>query len=447
MRRLTVASIALALSVSLLGLGAGTGEAHQGPHGTVSIDHSSGDNTATAVGAIQACAEKTLAADEEFSVDLVVQGIPGNDEDMGAFQARLTFDSSILEFVSVIASDPASEPKFFLEKSGLTTAPVSNETAAGDWKIGVFQLGPNRGNTGDGLLARLNFRALGDGVSKIGLQPGDDVSFYTDVQFLNHSFEVLNSGAVGINQACAVTQPTATPEGSPQPGATPGATPGAQPTATADAQATAKPDADGDSVPDVDDKCSGTPAGASADPSGCSDAQLEQLKQQARAELIDTATTGLNLAVSLDTVVVGGSTDVLAAIADENGDTLPGVDVTFKIDEQPGSDATLDGQPSLERTSDADGVAEARLHVGTAPGQVVVSATARGETKTVSVSVVGATVVQGTPVATPTSDRGADAGDGAGVPLWLILAAGLGGGALALAGLAWLAWSRRNRST
>jgi hypothetical protein len=444
MRRLTVASIALALSVSLLlGLGAGTGEAHQGPHGTVSIDHTSGDNTAAAIGATQACAEKSLSAGEEFSVDLVVQGIPGNDEDMGAFQVRLTFDSSILEFVSVIASDPASEPKFFLEKSGLDTAPASHETAAGDWLIGVFQLGPDRGNTGDGLLARLNFRALGDGVSNINLEPGDGVSYYTDVRFINHPFEVLNSGAVGINQACAVTQPTATPEGGPQPTGTPGA----QPTGTPDAQPTATPDADGDAVPDVDDKCSGTPAGASADPSGCSDVQLEQLKQEARDQLIDTATAGLNLAVSLDTVVVGGSTDVLAAIADENGGTVPGVDVTFKIDEQPGSDATLDGQPSLERTSDADGVAEARLHVGTTPGQVVVSATARGETKTVSVSVVRATVGQGTPVATPTSDRGADTGDDSGVPLWSILAAGLGGGALALAGLAWLARSRRNRST
>lgn len=217
MRLLIIAPLALVLAVSpALGLGGGGGAAGQdGASGTLSLDHATGDNTASAVGSIQECDTKPLSAGQEFTADIVVQGIPGNGEDMGAFQTRITFDSSVINFVSIAVSDPAGGAQFFLEKAGTPqVAPVSGENAPGDWTVGGFQLGSNRGNNGDGLLARLTFRVVGSGVTNINLEP-DGNTFYADVSFTNHDFDTVNSGAVGINQACVVAQPTATPVGGP----------------------------------------------------------------------------------------------------------------------------------------------------------------------------------------------------------------------------------------
>jgi hypothetical protein len=157
--------------------------------------------------------------------------------------------------------------------------------------------------------------------------------------------------------------------------------------------------------------------------------------------LLERVTAGLNLDVSLDTVAVGGSTTVLAVFADENDEPVSGVDITFKIEEQPGSDADLDGEPEVTKASDAEGVAKATLNVGNTPGEIVVSATAEGQTETVTVTAVEsaaegpAAQTEGTPgpespVAdgTPDSDPMPTAGssgddssdDGSGLPAWMV---------------------------
>jgi cobalamin biosynthesis Mg chelatase CobN len=210
------------------------------------------------------------------------------------------------------------------------------------------------------------------------------------------------------------------------------------------------PDADGDGVPDVEDKCPGTATGASVDASGCSQAQLEELKKEAIEELLEQAAAGMNLTAVLDAVTAGGSTDVIAVCADENDNPLPNVDITFKIDKQPGSGANLDGEAEVTKTSDAEGVAEAKLNVGSTPGDIVASATAEEcEAETITVTVTRTSTPTGdgmTPVSTrtPTStttgeavgltDSGDVGGSGSNWVFYALvpslLLAVLGGGAL-----------------
>ncbi len=232
----------------------------------------------------------------------------------------------------------------------------------------------------------------------------------------------LFDGVVSVNKAV----PSPCPPGAPAPAPTATPVPGTIPTATATAMPTGDgglPDADRDGVPDVEDKCPGTATGASVDASGCFEAQLEELKKEAKEELLEELTAGMNLTVALDAVTAGGSTDVLAVCADENDNPLPAVDVTFNIDKQPGSGANLDGQAEVTKASDAEGVAEAKLNVGSTPGDIVVSATAEEcETETITVTVTRTSTPTGdgvtptsarTPASTPTGEAGGliDPGD------------------------------------
>ncbi len=115
----------------------------------------------------------------------------------------------------------------------------------------------------------------------------------------------------------------------------------------------------------------------------------------------------MNLTAVLDAVTAGGSTDVIALCADENDNPLPNVGITFKIDKQPGSGANLDGEAEVTKTSDAEGVAEAKLNVGSTPGDIVASATAEEcETVTITVTVTRTPTPTGDGV-TPTSTRSA----------------------------------------
>ena len=101
--------------------------------------------------------------------------------------------------------------------------------------------------------------------------------------------------------------------------------------------------------------------------------QIEELTAETTEGLIEEARAGqTSLVAVLDTVTAGGSTDLLALCADENRKPLPDVDITFKIDQEPGSDSSLDGQAEVTKTSDAEGVAEATLNVGNSSGGVAV---------------------------------------------------------------------------
>ncbi len=268
----------------------------------------------------------------------------------------------------------------------------------------------------------------------------------------------LFDGIVYVNKALPSPCPHAAP--APAPTATP--VPGTIPTATTMPTGDGGlPDADRNGVPDVEDKCPGTATGASVDASGCSEAQLEELKKEAKEELQEGAAAGMNLTAVLDDVTAGGSTDVIAVCADENDNPLSNVDITFKIDKQPGSGADLDGEAEVTKTSDAGGVVEANLNVGSTPGDIVASATAEEcETETITVTVTRTPTPTGdgmtptstrTPASTPTGDAagltnsgdvGGEAGDSGSNWILYILVPSL---LLAVLGGSALLWLMRRR--
>ena len=165
----------------------------------------------------------------------------------------------------------------------------------------------------------------------------------------------------------------------------------------------------------------------------------EEQQQIAKEKLLESLTVGLNISAGLDTVPVGGSTPVVAVCAEEQDglEPLAGVDITFKIDPPPGSDADLDGQAEVTVTSDAEGFAEATLNVGSTLGDLVVSASGIdcGPAATTTVTVTGASAL-GETSGPSGAAGGAATGIGslaptvASIPAWAAIASGLGGAGL-----------------
>ncbi len=429
--------------------------AAQGPL-TLAVDADPTGNTATSVGNIDDCLSVDLG--DTFDVDIVIENVAN----LLGWESPFVYDKSILEVVNInVRLFQAANPN----------SNVINASEAPPDRDGLFLMGAadvsKATDNGSGVLARLTLQAVGTGVSPASIP---QVDFNNDgTPDLGPTLAALIFGAIehlgdtngdnlfdgptdhariAVGLPCTAATPTPTPAPTPTAGA--GQTPGVgAPTPT---PATAVLDADEDGVPDASDQCPDGPAGASVDTSGCSDPQLEQLAEQAEERLLETATAGLNLDVSLDTVTVGGSTTVLAVFADENDEPVSGVDITFKIEDQPGSDAVLEGETEVTKASDAEGVAKATLNVGSTAGEIVVSATAEGRTETVIVTVVG--TGDASPAQTPTpgapltagggTSSGEEEEDGGGTSWWPYV---VGGVVIALAALAGGLWWRRRRAT
>ena len=164
----------------------------------------------------------------------------------------------------------------------------------------------------------------------------------------------------------------------------------------------------------------------------------EEQQQAARERLLESLTVGLNITAGLDNVPVGGSTPIVASCAEEQDGLEPvaGVEVTFKIDSQPGSGADLDGQAEVTVTSDAEGFAETTLNAGSTIGEIVVSVTGVdcGPAKTTTVTVGQALGETSGP--TGEADTGPATGVGslapfaASISIWAAIASGLGGAGL-----------------
>lgn len=441
-----IAAIAIAVTALILGATTVPPLAAQGQT-SIGVDADPEGNSATTLGAVQDC--RSVEVNDSFQIDVFVRDV----QDIDGFQFDLVYDSTK---VRVTAVDNLQ----MLNAGGATQAIDFSDQVPdtdGTFTVAVADFGPNN-ESGDGVLSRITLEALANGQSSADL---------TNVRLTSNAQPVASFLVFGANIAVgeSCTPPPAPVPVSETPDAdqeTPAADQGTPEPIAGRETPTPPPaalDADEDGAPDANDQCQDTPADASVDPSGCSDTQLENLKEETKEQLVEEATAGLNLDVTLDTVVVGGSTDVLATFADQNDEPVPGVDVTFKIEEQPGSDANLEGEAEVTKTSGADGVAEAKLAVGKTPGEIVVSATAEGETESVTVTVVEAAALgAGTPTAgSPEPDgvttepedatevTGADDDGGLSTAGWAALGGGLGVAALLLAGAA-LLWARRRRA-
>jgi hypothetical protein len=438
----------VAASLALIGSTSQGGNiAAQGPT-TLAVDTNPDGNTDTSVGSIQSCL--SVNRRDTFDIDIVVLDI----ENLLGWEAFFVYDKSIIEVtdVDVRLFQAANRNSNVIDAS----EPVPDRD--GRFFLGAADVGKAT-DSGSGVLARLSLEAIGPGVSPASLPQldfdgdgapdlGPTLSALTFDE-IEHVGDVNGDelfdgptfhAQIAVDVPCTAATPTPTPA-----------------------------DADGDDVIDGDDQCPDTPADAGVDASGCSVAQVDEKKQQTKQQLLSEATLGLNLDTSLDTVVVGGSTAILATFADQNDEPVPGVDITFKIDDQPGSDADLDGQGEVTKTSDAEGVAEATLNVGNTPGEIVVSATAEGETETVTVTVIepavggaasgpasqagqtpgaeetpgsGGPAAEATPGAVSTLEGGGtgsgQSSGGGGLPLWIF--GPIAAGAVALAAGALVAW-------
>jgi hypothetical protein len=101
-------------------------------------------------------------------------------------------------------------------------------------------------------------------------------------------------------------------------------------------------------------------------------------------------------------VKVGGEVEVTATVLDETGDPVAGVECSFSIHAQPGSDASVDPGPE---TTDAVGRATTTVSVGSTAGIVEVRADCDGISQVLSVEVI-LTALPPTGASGDGSDRG-----------------------------------------
>ena len=140
---------------------------------------------------------------------------------------------------------------------------------------------------------------------------------------------------------------------------------------------------------------------------------------------------GIDPVKGFDTTSTGTSAPLVVVCAEKKQSGLEpvsGEEITFKIDSQPGSDASLEDETA---TTDAEGSAVVTLNVGSTTGDIVVSAFGEGcgDAKTVTLTVVEAG---------PATGVGSLAPAIASIPAWAAIASGLGGAGL-LGGLGALA--------
>ena len=400
-RLLPLAVIAIALAGAI-----GVWEGPQPSEGlqavTVGIDMDPTGNTATSLGTLERCTSLANSAGSRFTIDITVDEIPSG-QDLAGFDYFLQFDASRFvlatqDHLLLLASASGSQAFDSLGDAVPDTD--------GSHTVAVADFGPEEVGPVKGVLGRYAVEVLAgapNGVAEFSLSAVDMGGKEPGVVV---TVDQILSASVGLGADCSAEPPPATP--------------GTVPTPATDQTPAA------DQTPGAD-----------------------QLRREAKERLLERATAGLNLEVSLDTVTVGGSTALFAVFAADDDQPVPGVDITFGIEQQPGTDASLEGESEVTKTSDDEGVAEATLKVGSKTGTIEVSATAEGQTETINI-----TVVEETPAAeaTPTQRPGADgepstddatSGDGGS---WGYVIGGVIAGAVALAlatgGTIWW-WRRR----
>jgi hypothetical protein len=138
---------------------------------------------------------------------------------------------------------------------------------------------------------------------------------------------------------------------------------------------------------------------------------------------------GSTLSVNTETqeAVLGATVPVNAAIVDAEGNPAPGVECSFAVKDQPGSDASVAAGPI---TTDVEGIAHTTLNVGNTEGTIVVGATCGDLAAEVSV-VAGAQDTNAG--ALPAAGDGGITGSSP-VSLWLLAVAAAG---VLLAGAGW----------
>jgi hypothetical protein len=233
---------ALAAVLALSAVASFSPPAHGQDGLTVGIDMDTSGNDDSTVGAIDECAEIAGVGDT-ITIDVVITGVPDSVRIQG-YQTDIDYDPSILKVVEVIDVDEAGStppnnvtmisrinsvagPGFI----PLTEGPLPDEdgsftVAAAD---GTAQPAPpDNHESGEGVLARITFEAVGEGVSNLliggpdGGQDGipDLIILGGKDLFLANAVLVTSgfNGAVGVGTECVPPPPAELPD---MPGALP----------------------------------------------------------------------------------------------------------------------------------------------------------------------------------------------------------------------------------
>jgi hypothetical protein len=188
----------------------------------ISVDVDPSGNTASSLATIDTC--RSVAKDSTLDVDLVIQ----QANDVAGFQVVLLYDPSILQIIGI-------KPDFFLGGRGLMIGDIPyliiDESQAGadvpveepeaDGRFVLAYAGESA--NGEGVLARLRFRASGTGTSTLELtdvqaaDSGGVVLAPDGVQGAQLAVDEPCPGATAPPAASPTPSPTAAPASSPQP--------------------------------------------------------------------------------------------------------------------------------------------------------------------------------------------------------------------------------------
>jgi len=127
----------------------------------VAIDADSAGNTATSLGELNTC--RSLTVNETFTVDVVVPNLvePG----LGGFGANVVYDPTVLRVLAynkdmMVAANPSYVPW-----SSIDPMPDVD----GNFRFDFADISGLTGEQGEGILIRITFEALGEGVTILDL--------------------------------------------------------------------------------------------------------------------------------------------------------------------------------------------------------------------------------------------------------------------------------------
>jgi hypothetical protein len=184
----------------------------------VALDADPEGNTATSVGVIETCAATDVGS--EVTIDLVVDAIPA-DRPMVAFEMQILYDPELVRAVAMdnellLAAEGDFQP---FEAVPLLSDPLPDSDGA--LRISIVDLASNQtpgsnSETGGGVLSRITFEGLAEGISNLdfGFDPPEVYPTVIDIQNTPIGVGSMLGASVAVGRDCPpeTRQPTTLPD-------------------------------------------------------------------------------------------------------------------------------------------------------------------------------------------------------------------------------------------
>jgi hypothetical protein len=269
MRHLTATLTLLILISTALAAGNAHHARAQSPAGSVrlvAVDADAAGNSPNALGSLNVCAEVPVGQSRD--IDVIVQGVPALTDDAGGlagYEFRLYYNPSFMRITGVnITQQMLSANPDSAVIDGLGDS-VPNDS--GRFLVVAADFGSDRGESGDGVLARITVEGVAIGTTNLTISPPGDfqaveVTRLNDSGNHEYTIDGTQNALLAVGESCnpaATPPPPATPVTTQTPSpptGEPGATDG--PAASGDAGSTESPGAE---TPDGEDG-SASPTGS-----------------------------------------------------------------------------------------------------------------------------------------------------------------------------------------